>query len=57
VPFRVTSTAVRFCAAAAVATKPYGPDSGSGAVIFGAGAVWISAHDIKTVWRLAVHPR
>jgi YVTN family beta-propeller protein len=30
----------------------YGPPSGSGAVIVGAGAVWISAHDIDTVWRL-----
>jgi virginiamycin B lyase len=30
----------------------YGPSSGSGAVIVGAGAVWISAHDIDTVWRL-----
>ena len=30
----------------------YGPPSGSGAVIIGAGAVWISAHDIGTVWRL-----
>ena len=30
----------------------YGPASGSGAVIVGAGAVWISAHDIDTVWRI-----
>lgn len=30
----------------------YGPSSGSGAVIVGAGAVWISAHDIDTVWRV-----
>jgi virginiamycin B lyase len=30
----------------------YGPSSGSGAVIVGAGAVWISAHDVNTVWRL-----
>jgi virginiamycin B lyase len=30
----------------------YGPPSGSGAVIVGAGAVWISAHDVDTVWRL-----
>jgi streptogramin lyase len=30
----------------------YGPSSGSGAVIVGGGAVWISAHDIDTVWRL-----
>ena len=30
----------------------YGPPSGSGAVIVGGGAVWISAHDINTVWRL-----
>jgi streptogramin lyase len=30
----------------------YGPSSGSGAVIVGRGAVWISAHDVNTVWRL-----
>ena len=30
----------------------YGPSSGSGAVIVGAGAVWVSAHDIAAVWRL-----
>ena len=30
----------------------YGPSSGSGAAIVGFGAVWISAHDIRTVWRL-----
>ncbi len=30
----------------------YGPSSGSGAVVVGFGAVWISAHDVRTVWRL-----
>jgi virginiamycin B lyase len=30
----------------------YGPSSGSGAVIVSDGAVWISAHDVNTVWRL-----
>jgi virginiamycin B lyase len=30
----------------------YGPPSGSGAVIVGSGAVWVSAHDVNTVWRL-----
>ena len=30
----------------------YGPPSGSGAAIVGFGAVWISAHDVTTVWRL-----
>jgi virginiamycin B lyase len=30
----------------------YGPPSGSGAAIVGFGAVWISAHDVNTVWRL-----
>jgi streptogramin lyase len=30
----------------------YGPSSGSGAVIVGGGAVWISAHDVNAVWRL-----
>ena len=32
--------------------ETYGPDSGSGAVIVGYQAVWISAHDVNTVWRL-----
>ena len=32
--------------------KRYGPPSGSGAVIVGNGAVWVSAHDIATVWKL-----
>jgi streptogramin lyase len=31
--------------------EQYGPDAGSGAVIVGFGAVWVSAHDIDTVWR------
>jgi len=30
----------------------YGPSSGSGAAVVGFGAVWISAHDVRTVWRL-----
>ena len=30
----------------------YGPSSGSGAVIVAPGAVWISAHDVGTVWRI-----
>jgi virginiamycin B lyase len=30
----------------------YRPSSGSRAVIVGGGAVWISAHDVNTVWRL-----
>jgi streptogramin lyase len=30
----------------------YGPSSGSGAAIVGFGAVWISAHDVATVWKL-----
>ena len=30
----------------------YGPSSGSGAVIVGFGAVWLSAHDVGLVWRL-----
>jgi len=34
-----------------VATR-YGPSSGSGAVIVGSGATWISAHDVGIVWRL-----
>jgi virginiamycin B lyase len=33
-------------------TERYGPSSGSGAVIVSNGAIWISAHDISTVWRL-----
>lgn len=30
----------------------YAPSSGSGAIAVGYGAVWISAHDVETVWRL-----
>jgi virginiamycin B lyase len=30
----------------------YGPPSGSGSVTVGPGGVWISAHNVKTVWRL-----
>src|SRR5215208_1607240 len=30
----------------------YGPSSGSGGVIVASGAVWLSAHDVGTVWRL-----
>lgn len=32
--------------------ETYGPDSGSGAAIVGYGSVWLSAHDISTVWAL-----
>jgi virginiamycin B lyase len=32
--------------------RRYGPPSGSGAAIVAFGAVWISAHDVSTVWRL-----
>ena len=32
--------------------RRYGPPSGSGAVVVGFGAVWVSAHDVSTVWRL-----
>jgi len=32
--------------------ETYGPDSGSGAVVVGYEAVWISAHDVNIVWRL-----
>jgi virginiamycin B lyase len=35
----------------------YGPESGSGAAIVGYGAVWVSAHDIDTVWRLPLPTR
>lgn len=34
----------------------YGPASGSGAVVVGFGAVWFSAHDIGTVWRMPLPP-
>jgi virginiamycin B lyase len=37
--------------------KRYGPASGSGAAIVGYGAVWVSAHDIRTVWRLPLPAR
>ncbi len=32
--------------------EEYGPPAGSGGVIVGFGAVWISAHDISALWRL-----
>lgn len=35
----------------------YGPPSGSGAAIVGFGAVWVSAHDVTTVWRLPLPTR
>lgn len=35
----------------------YGPPSGSGAAIVGFGAVWVSAHDVETVWRLPLPQR
>jgi len=35
----------------------YGPSSGSGCVVVGPGGVWISAHDVKTVWRLPLPKR
>ena len=34
--------------------ETYGPPSGSGAVTTGYGAVWVSAHDITTVWKLSL---
>jgi virginiamycin B lyase len=36
--------------------RRYGPPSGSGAVIVAFGAVWVSAHDISTTWRLPLPP-
>jgi len=42
----------RIDAATNSVVERYGPPSGSGAVIVGFGALWISAHDIDTVWRL-----
>ena len=44
---------VRIDAATNTVVERFGPPSGSGAVIVAFGAVWISAHDIDTVWRLA----
>ena len=35
----------------------YGPSSGSGAAIVGFGAVWVSAHDVNTIWRLPLPAR
>jgi virginiamycin B lyase len=35
----------------------YGPSSGSGAAVVGYGAVWVSAHDVNTVWRLPLPAR
>ena len=33
----------------------YGPNAGSGSVAADDDAVWISAHDIRTIWRLPLH--
>ncbi len=33
----------------------YGPPSGSGSVAADADAVWVSAHDVSSVWRLPLH--
>jgi virginiamycin B lyase len=35
----------------------YRPSSGSGSVVVGPGGVWISAHDVETVWRLPLPKR
>ncbi len=35
-------------------TKRYGPQVGSGGVAANDDAVWITAHDVKTIWRLPV---
>jgi hypothetical protein len=43
---------VRIDAATSTVVERFGPPSGSGAVIVAFGAVWISAHDVDTVWRL-----
>jgi len=37
--------------------QTYGPSSGSGSVVVGPGGVWISAHDVTTVWRLPLPKR
>ena len=36
-------------------TKRYGPEVGSGGVAANDDAVWITAHDVKTIWRLPLH--
>ena len=33
----------------------YGPHIGSGGVVVGFGAVWVSAPGISTLWRLPLH--
>ena len=33
-------------------TERYGPDAGSGSVAADEGAVWVTAHDVSTIWRL-----
>ena len=35
-------------------TKRYGPQVGSGGVAANDDAVWVTAHDVKTIWRLPV---
>jgi len=41
--------------AADLVTERYGPDSGSGSVAADDDAVWVTAHDVATIWRLPLH--
>jgi virginiamycin B lyase len=36
--------------------RRYGPPAGSGAAIAAFGSMWISAHDVSTIWRLPLPP-
>jgi len=36
-------------------TERYGPAAGSGSVAADTAAVWVTAHDIATIWRLPLH--
>jgi virginiamycin B lyase len=46
---------VRIDPATNAVTARYGPPSGSGSVAANADAVWVSAHDTSSLWRLPLH--
>jgi hypothetical protein len=45
--------ALRIDPATAAVTRRVGPAAGSGSVAIDGDSVWISAHDVTTVWRIA----
>jgi hypothetical protein len=54
---RGTSTLTRIDPRTNTVVERYGPSWGSGADIVGDCAVWVSARDVETVWRLPIPHR